>query len=103
MDRSLGIVRDREKLAKTLSEFSIWRSVVENVVKMEEGAVEEKINILFQAIPDLGIILSQLSLCKSTKLLNEDAYNELMNACLLKLMQEKHVIDFNPLFFQEAN
>ena len=103
MDRSFGIVRDREKLAKTLSEFSIWRAVVENVVKMEEGSVEEKINILFQAVPDLGIILSQLSLCKSTKLLNEAIYNELVYACLLKLMQEKQVIDFNPLFFQETN
>lgn len=95
------IVEEREKLANNLSECSIWRSVVQNVVKMENTNLEDKIQILFQAIPDLGIILSQLNLCKSLKMLSEDDYNEIVKASLLKLMYERESIDFNPLFCSE--
>ncbi len=92
------IVQKREKIAENLSEFSIWRSVVQNVVQMDNTTLDEKISILFQAIPDFGIILSQLSLCKSLKLLGEDEYFEFINASLLRIVDDKLTIDFNPLF-----
>ncbi|MHA2251799.1 MAG: hypothetical protein ACXAD7_15660 [Candidatus Kariarchaeaceae archaeon] len=97
MENDVGL--EREKLAKDLTQFSIWRSVVQNVIKMENTSLDEKIEILFQAVPDLGIILSQLSLCKSLEMMNEADFKLITKASLLKLIEEHKSIDFNPLFF----
>ena len=69
---------------------------------MDNTTLDEKISILFQAVPDFGIILSQLSLCKSLKLLGEDEYFEFINASLLRIVNDKLTIDFNPLFMNNS-
>lgn len=82
------------------SDSQVWASVVKNVLTISE-TVANKVHILMEAIPDVAIILSNLSLCKSQGLIDNSSYNSLMTECLLNINKKKSFVQYNPLNFSK--
>ena len=92
------IIARQRKIASTLiTDMGVYRSVVENVVKMEAD-IGEKVQILLEAVPDLSIIIAHLSLCKSKNLLSQDSYCNIIKECLLHLNRKQTYIEFDPTY-----
>jgi len=88
----------REHTAHTISDMAIWRSIVCNIISAD-ATLDDKFLLLKDAVPDKGIILSQLTLCKSLGLISNDHYSLLINSCLLDLNKPKNRRHVNPFDF----
>ncbi len=100
-DKQINLINNREKLANNLSEANIHRNVVENIIKMDTEN-DEKIEFLLQAVPDLGIIMAHLSMCKCQGIIDQKEYSYLSRSILLNLNRNQSNIPFSPLAFKNV-
>ncbi|MCH8906635.1 MAG: hypothetical protein IH840_06060 [Candidatus Heimdallarchaeota archaeon] len=100
MSRGDKIAEERDNLTSKLSDTQVWSRVIGNILTLRENAVDT-IEILFEAIPDLAVILSNITLYKSKGLIDMTTYNDLMTECLLKLNRLKRTVTYNPLRYTD--
>lgn len=96
------LAEEREEYANTLSTFDIWRQVVRNAVKMD-AEIETKVDILLGAIPDIGVIYSQLRFNNKIGDLTNKEYHDILESCLERLNLTRKDIDFNPIFIDDES
>ena len=89
------IAKERDLQAAAITDVGVYRSVVENIVSLD-AELSDKIDFLLDAVPDIGIIIAQLSLCKKRGLLSDEDYNGIFNQCMLNLQRRRKPVDFNP-------
>lgn len=89
------IAKSREIASQGISEMNVYWSVVENIVNMD-AEISTKIDILLQAVPDLGIILAHLSKCRSKAIITNNYYSKLVKSCLLWVNKNGGSTQFNP-------
>ncbi|MDH5403451.1 MAG: hypothetical protein OEZ01_01855 [Candidatus Heimdallarchaeota archaeon] len=99
--KQLRSFEERDEIANRLSDLEIHKSVIKNILNMENASSTEKVDIMFEAVPDFGIIASQLGLSKSTGELGKAAYTDIMNKCIVKIKEKEDGFAFNPLFLNE--
>lgn len=100
MSRDEKIAEERDDLTSKLSDTQVWSRVIGNILTLRENTVDT-IEILFEAIPDLAVIMSNITLYKSKGLIDMTTYNDLMTECLLKLNRLKRTVTYNPLHYTD--
>ncbi len=73
----------RERIANQLSDFEIWNEVLINILQIN-GTLEDKIDLIAQAMPDLQKALTHLHYCYKNGLISEKDYRLLSNQVLIK-------------------
>jgi hypothetical protein len=90
------IAKQRNSDANQMTDSSIYSAVVENVLNLD-CTIHEKVEFLFQTVPDFSILTSQLTLFKSKGLVTYEEYSNLMQKCLL-MVNKRDIDSYSPLF-----
>lgn len=73
----------RERIASRLSDFEIWNEVLINILQLN-ASLEDKIDLISQAMPDLQKALAHLQYCYQNGLLSNTEYRTILNHVLLR-------------------
>lgn len=94
------MAKDREILARKLTDIEIWRSIILKVINLDIDN-DMKVDILIQSIPDIGTIFGQLKFFNSQQILGSLDYHDLLEICIKKYEERKRLVDFDPLKYKE--
>ncbi|MHA2251798.1 MAG: hypothetical protein ACXAD7_15655 [Candidatus Kariarchaeaceae archaeon] len=94
------MANEREEFAQTLSDYDIWKQVVQSAITIEADP-EMKANILITSIPDIGVIFTQLKEINQNGDLSNKEYRQIVEICMKKL--ENQMVDFDPRLLEDLD
>lgn len=95
-----AMAKKREREARFISDAAVYKNVVQKIVQLDVE-IDMKVEILSQAIPDIGIIFGQLRYQYNVGNIEAKDYHDILEKFISKMEREKKTIDFDPTKYSE--